>query len=198
MEGLTRTLVGEGILRSQLVMSTFLKVDRREFCHASEISLAYSDMPLGIGYNATISAPHMHAYALEAALPVLQQTSGDVRVLDVGSGSGFLTVCFARLIQALQPSTAFKVIGIEHIEGLAQLGEQNSRKSHADLLSSGCVKFMHGDGRSGYVQEAPYDVIHVGAAASTVPQSVSFTCACFYILVAGATEEWWYHDHTRG
>jgi protein-L-isoaspartate(D-aspartate) O-methyltransferase len=37
------------------------KVDRGEFCSGPD---AYLDTPMGINYNATISAPHMHAYAL--------------------------------------------------------------------------------------------------------------------------------------
>lgn len=32
-----------------------------------------------------------------------------------------------------------------------------------------------GDGRMGYAEEAPYDAIHVGAAAPTVPQAVSLS-----------------------
>jgi protein-L-isoaspartate O-methyltransferase len=49
----------------------------------------------GIGYNATISAPHMHAYAAENLLPLLPTTSAPGgAVLDVGSGSGY-----CRLIQ---------------------------------------------------------------------------------------------------
>lgn len=37
-----------------------------------------------------------------------------------------------------------------------------------------CV-FAVGDGRLGYPEEAPYDAIHVGAAAPSVPQAVSST-----------------------
>lgn len=40
-----------------------------------------------------------------------------------------------------------------------------------------CVFFLFsvGDGRMGYAEEAPYDAIHVGAAAPTVPQAVSYS-----------------------
>lgn len=41
------------------------------------------------------------------------------------------------------------------------------------LLDSGRMKLLLGDGRLGYVSDGPYDAIHVGAAAPTIPQSVS-------------------------
>eukprot|EP01050_Picozoa_sp_SAG11_P034981 SAG11_NODE_12596_length_695_cov_1.080537_1_plen_107_part_10 len=44
-----------------------------------------------IGFGATISAPHMHAYALEWLSDRLKPGS---KVLDVGCGSGYLTACF--------------------------------------------------------------------------------------------------------
>jgi protein-L-isoaspartate(D-aspartate) O-methyltransferase len=40
-----------------------------------------------IGYNATISAPHMHAHALENLQPLIPESGG--AILDVGSGSGY-------------------------------------------------------------------------------------------------------------
>ena len=46
---------------------------------------AYMDAPQSIGYAATISAPHMHAYALEL---LLDQLRPGAKVLDVGSGTG--------------------------------------------------------------------------------------------------------------
>lgn len=52
--------------------------------HPTTLQLAYMDAPLGIGYSATISAPHMHAYALELMLDRLRPGA---KVLDVGSGT---------------------------------------------------------------------------------------------------------------
>lgn len=65
-----------------------------------------------------------------------------------------------------------KVIGVEHIEELRDLGYNNLNKSHSDELESGSIIMVTGDGRKGYKDEAPYDVIHVGAAAPTVPQDL--------------------------
>ena len=49
---------------------------------------------------------------------------------------------------------------------------QNLSKGYADKLNDGEIKIICGDGRLGYAQEAPYDAIHVGAAAETVPDAL--------------------------
>lgn len=49
----------------------------------------------------------------------------------------------------------------------------NLRKDkHASLLDSGEIQIVTGDGRKGYAPAAPYDVIHVGAAAPAKPQEL--------------------------
>lgn len=65
-----------------------LAVDR---CHYTKNN-AYMDAPQSIGYSVTISAPHMHAHALEL---LKNQLVNGTRALDVGSGSGYLTACMA-------------------------------------------------------------------------------------------------------
>ncbi|KAK6039145.1 Protein-L-isoaspartate(D-aspartate) O-methyltransferase [Cooperia oncophora] len=57
--------------------------------------------------------------------------------LDVGSGSGYLTVCMALMI-----GSNGKVVGIEHIPELVALAKKNTEKHHADLISSGRVLFV--------------------------------------------------------
>ena len=89
------------------------------------------------------------------------------RALDVGSGSGYLTVCFSKMV-----GPSGRVVGIDHIKELVDWSESNVKKNHADLLTSDQVKLVVGDGRQGFAQDGPYDAIHVGAAAPTLPQSV--------------------------
>jgi protein-L-isoaspartate(D-aspartate) O-methyltransferase len=67
-------------------------IDRGDFTSYSP----YVDSPQGIGYSATISAPHMHAFALEYFRDHLKVAK---KVLDVGSGSGYLTLAFAKMIE---------------------------------------------------------------------------------------------------
>ena len=122
------------------------------------------DAPSSIGHSATISAPHMHAYAVESLASKLVPGS---KVLDVGSGSGYLLPVFARLVG---PSGL--VVGIEHIPQLVDWSDENVRKHHADLLDSGRVLLRVGDGFEGYPNAGAYDAIHVGAAAPELPPAL--------------------------
>ena len=72
-----------------------------------------------------------------------------------------------------------KVIGIDHIKELVDWSESNVKKSNAELLTSGNIKLVVGDGRQGYAQGGPYHAIHVGAAAPTLPQPVLQICEIF-------------------
>jgi protein-L-isoaspartate(D-aspartate) O-methyltransferase len=66
-EELVSNLCLNGIIKSPAINNAMLKVDRGAFCHRNP----YEDKPKSIGYNATISAPHMHAHALEILAPFI-------------------------------------------------------------------------------------------------------------------------------
>lgn len=100
---LVATLVKEGILKSKDAIKAMLAVDRKYYAP----KYAYQDSPQSLGYGATISAPHMHAYALEHLADKLVTAKN---VLDVGSGTGYLTAAMA----IITPPNC-KVYGIEHV-----------------------------------------------------------------------------------
>ncbi|KAF1920640.1 protein-L-isoaspartate O-methyltransferase [Ampelomyces quisqualis] len=153
---LIANLKQNGLIKSKRVKEAMLKVDRAHYAPSSP----YEDSPQPIGHAATISAPHMHASACESLLTYLQP---GCNVLDIGSGSGYLTAVLANLVG---PSGS--VIGIDHIQPLVDMGNRNMAKSEEGrkALDSGQVKFVMGDGRRGWEEGAPYDAIHVGAAAA--------------------------------
>jgi len=108
----------------------------------------------------------MHAAACEALLSVLNP---GFKVLDVGSGSGYLTHVLAELVKP-----GGTVVGLDHIPQLTQLARANMEKDQAgqELLKmkDGCggVLFVTGDGGKGWIGDGGkdgYDAIHVGAAA---------------------------------
>ena len=136
-------------------------VDRADFVHSGH---CYEDRPLPIGFNATISAPHMHAYALDKLESRLKPGA---KALDVGSGSGYLCVCMA-----LMTGPNGQVIGVEHIPDLVNLSIRNISLHHRDLLAAQRLVIVQADGRNGWVGNAPYDVIHVGAACKEVPKTL--------------------------
>jgi len=111
----------------------------------------------------------MHAAAAEKLLERFQgRTAEPLRVLDVGSGSGYLT---AVLAFALPNAT---VVGVDVIGGLVSFSLDNFNKSPAtrSLVAGGRVRFVVGDGWAGFPPGAPYDIIHVGAAAETLPDAL--------------------------
>lgn len=264
--GLVENMWSNGLLTSPLVKAAFLRVDRAHYAPSSP----YEDSPQPIGHHATISAPHMHASAVESLLPwVLPMPAGspegqasssgsassatvkagelqdglgtsivkdnkdnDVaaavkdhihvptpaglqgvpgrprRVLDIGSGSGYLTHVLAELVG---PDGV--VVGVEHIGALRDMGERNMGKSAegAALLASGRARFREGDGRRGWVEPSPgaalpavggpaggladgaapgdgngdadrqaggWDAIHVGAAAAELHQDLVDQLRC--------------------
>ena len=63
-------------------------------------------------------------------------------------------------------------VGIEHIKELTDFSIKNIKKDQSDLLETERVILITGDGRKGYPDKAPYDAIHVGAAADGVPQAL--------------------------
>uniref|UniRef100_A0A8D0GVS2 Protein-L-isoaspartate O-methyltransferase n=1 Tax=Sphenodon punctatus TaxID=8508 RepID=A0A8D0GVS2_SPHPU len=157
---LIKNLYKNGVIKSQRVFDVLLATDRAHYIKY----FPYMDSPQSIGYKATISAPHMHAHALEL---LKDQLVEGATALDVGSGSGYLTACFARMM-----GPTGKAVGVEHIEALVHESIRNVQEDDPTLLSSGRVKLLVGDGRKGYPEEAPYDAIHVGAAAVTVPKEL--------------------------
>ena len=147
-------------IRSKKVAYAMLEIDRKDFAPSNP----YQNCPQSINYNVTISAPHMHAIALEYLAPYCTEKA---KILDVGSGSAYLTC-------ALSALTNYKgtVIGVEHIDELIDFGINNVRKNHENLLINKKIIFVNGDGRQGFEEYAPYKAIHVGAAVEEVPEKL--------------------------
>ena len=87
------------------------------------------------------------------------------RVLDVGSGSGFLTCLFSYAMK--KADVGGKIVGIEYLSPLLAESITNVNKNHSDLLEENWLHLMRGDGwnPSSNIPEmfaGPYDAIHVG------------------------------------
>lgn len=112
----------------------------------------------------------MHAHAAENLLPLLGPGS---KVLDVGSGSGYTCAIFHHLIHEDDNDTSQKgkVIGIDHIPELVDWSVGNLRRDGlGSFIENGHVIVQAADGRKGNANEGPYNAIHVGAAAPTMPR----------------------------
>ncbi|PSC68503.1 L-isoaspartate(D-aspartate) O-methyltransferase [Micractinium conductrix] len=153
----------EGVVKSREVESVLRRVDRAHYVDRGiPHAYAYQDSPLPIGYHETISAPHMHATCLELLRDHLKPGA---RVLDVGSGSGYLSAAMGLMV-----GETGKVVGIEKHPELAALSVSNVRRDHPELLDGGAVQLRAGNVLGDVLErEEGFDAIHVGAAASSLP-----------------------------
>ncbi|KAK3754624.1 hypothetical protein QZH41_020547 [Actinostola sp. cb2023] len=65
-----------------------------------------------------------------------------------------------------------KVYGIDHMDQLVNEATANIKKGNNELFENGRVEIIKGDGRKGYPAGAPFDAIHVGAAAPVLPEDL--------------------------
>ena len=158
MKELCTELVNKQWIQTQQVYDVMMKVDRADFAPTNP----YENNPQCIGYNVVISAPLLHSYCLEALNDYLIEGSN---ALDVGFGSGYLTVAMSKMM-----NDKGCVVGIEHIKELYDFGLQNISKHHKALLDNKSIELILGDGRLGFKEKAPFNCIHVGAASMEVPK----------------------------
>ena len=85
-----------------------LKVDRKNFVAEEYVNNAYADNALPIGWCTTISSPSIHATTLEKLKEFLKPGA---KVLDIGTGSGYIAACFAELV-----GKEGKVYMVDHIQ----------------------------------------------------------------------------------
>jgi protein-L-isoaspartate(D-aspartate) O-methyltransferase len=133
------------------ILQLFDQVPRHIFLPEGVWPRAYEDAPIPIGYSQTASQPSLQALYLS----VLNPTPDDT-VLEIGTGSGFLT--------ALLALSADRVYSVERIRELSVRA-----RSALDQLHIKNVALMVGDGTIGWRKYAPFDVIVVSAASPTVP-----------------------------
>mmetsp|Transcript_70354 Transcript_70354/g.138330 ORF Transcript_70354/g.138330 Transcript_70354/m.138330 type:complete len:350 (+) Transcript_70354:85-1134(+) len=123
---------------SNRVASALHRVDR--FYYVRERPTAYSDSPQPIGYGATISAPHMHALALKTLEPYIfrevdekisqESDKSPIAILDVGSGSGYLTSCFAEILRGGAVVIGSEPTTTTRPDDVARVGEDRDHGSH--------------------------------------------------------------------
>lgn len=145
-------LVAYGYLKDGNVIEAMRKVERHLFVPDDVVTHAYSDQPLPVGEGQTISAPHMVAMMCE-----LLNLEEDLKVLEIGAGTGYHACVMAEIIKGKVYSVESKTLLIK------RAGESIKR--------AGCVgvELIEGDGTEGYEKEAPYDRIIVTAGAPDVP-----------------------------
>ncbi len=151
---LVEALQDKGI-KDLAVLRAIDTVQRHKFVPESTRHRAYEDAALPIGSGQTISQPFVHARSIE-----LLELTGQERVLEIGTGSGYQTALLAQL--------SAQVFSVERVAALIE----RARVLLAELDVRN-VSMLLGDGTLGWRDYAPYDGIIVGAGAPHVPAAYS-------------------------
>ena len=153
-EAMVRGQLAERGIRDRRVLDAMRTVPRHEFVLESFRQEAYEDHPLPIGEGQTISQP----YIVAAMLEHLALRSTD-RVLEIGTGSGYVTALLSLL--------SAEVHSVERHAELAASAESTLRR-----LGYRPVKIRVGDGSQGWAEWAPFDAILVSAATAEMPPAL--------------------------
>jgi protein-L-isoaspartate(D-aspartate) O-methyltransferase len=141
-------------IRDKRVLEVMMRVPRHVFLDHDAGSEAYSDHSFPIGFSQTMSQPYMVAYLAENLL-----LTGEERVLEIGTGSGYHAAVLSGL--------AADVFTVERVPELAAKATQVLQ----DLIHTN-IHVRTGDGSLGWPEAAPFDRILLTAAARTVPKSL--------------------------
>lgn len=160
-KALVKGLIREGILKSKNVIRAMLKVPRECFVPSEYKRWAYIDSPLPILCDQTISAPHMCAIMCEAL-----ELSVGMRVLEIGTGSGYHAALCAEIVSPTGDESNGFVITVEYFTKLAKFAEENLKKTGYDDR----VYVINADGSEGIGSREQFDRVLVTAAAPTVPR----------------------------
>lgn len=138
----------------QDVLDLLYTVPREEFMPPGHRNLAFADMEVPLGEGERMWVPKIEARVLQELAPRRSD-----RVLEVGTGSGYLS--------ALLAHRAAHVYSVELRPKLAEFGRANIERHGAAN-----VTLELGDGARGFAKWAPYDIIVLTGSTPLVPQAL--------------------------
>ncbi|MFY9278268.1 MAG: protein-L-isoaspartate(D-aspartate) O-methyltransferase [Caldicoprobacterales bacterium] len=141
-------------IKDKKIIEAIESIPREDFVPDRLRESVYLDTALPIGYDQTISQPSLVAYMTQ-----LLELTGEEKVLEIGTGSGYQTALLAKL--------AKEVYTIEIIEGLYEKAKKTLKK-----LGIKNVLFRLGSGYDGWEEYAPFDRIIVTAAPPHIPSKL--------------------------
>jgi len=150
-EMVTQQIMRRGVVTPR-VIEVFKKVPRHLFVPEQFQSHSYNDHPLPIGEGQTISQPYIVALMTD-----LLDLSGEDKVLEIGTGSGYQAAILAELGKEVYTIERHKLLAERAEKIFKELNYQN-------------VKVLVGDGTKGWEEFSPYQKIIVTASAPDVPQ----------------------------
>ncbi len=150
-ERMVETQIDARGISDPAVLEAMKSVPRHHFAPDHDPELAYSDRPLPIGHEQTISQPYIVARMTELAQP----DSTD-RVLEIGTGSGYQAAVLAEIVDSVFTIEIIPELAASATKRLRRLGYDNAVVKNAD-------------GFKGWPEPAPFDAILVTAAPEEIP-----------------------------
>ena len=150
---ITEQLKARGIT-SPAVLQAMAATPRHLFVPAHLQASAYEDRALPIECEQTISQPYMVALMTQAL-----ELTGQERVLEIGTGSGYQTAVLSQLVREVYSMERHAELAAAAATKLQKLGCHN-------------VHCRVGDGSRGWPEAAPFDRILIAAAAAHTPDAL--------------------------
>ncbi|WP_235893407.1 protein-L-isoaspartate(D-aspartate) O-methyltransferase [Litoribacter populi] len=139
-------------IHNKKVLKAMRTVPRHKLVPPSQRPNAYLDRPLPIGDGQTISQPFIVAFMTQLIDP-----NKDMRVLEIGTGSGYQAAVLAEMVDQVYTIEIIRSLGEKAEKDLSDLGYEN-------------INVRIGDGYAGWPEETPFDAIIVTAAPDRLPQ----------------------------
>lgn len=136
-------------ISDERVLEAIARLSRRAFIGSSMAEEAQLDVPLSIGHGQTISQPYIVALMTQAL-----SLTGDERVLEIGTGSGYQAAVLAQLCRDVYSIEVVPELHAQAVDRLAALSN---------------VHLRLGDGYLGWPEEAPFDRVVLTAAPPELP-----------------------------
>ncbi|GAB4362131.1 MAG: protein-L-isoaspartate O-methyltransferase [Gammaproteobacteria bacterium] len=134
------------------VLGVLDRIPRDRFVPQAYRGLAYADISIPLEHGQSMMPPRLEAKLLQAL--AIRPTD---RILEVGTGSGFLTACLATLGQHVYSVDIFSDFTIEAAKKLKEMGIEN-------------VTLETGDAINGWDKHAPYDAIAITGSLPGLPE----------------------------
>ena len=134
------------------VLEVLSTVPREEYVPADRRELAYADLVLPLAHGEVVMKPVVQARALQALL-----VQPDEDVLEIGTGTGYLTECLSRLGREVYSIERHADLAEAARERLVRRGRANVRIEHADAL--------------GFDPGRQFDVVCITGAVAELPES---------------------------
>src|ERR1700722_7932668 len=155
-----RLTMVEGQLRTNKVtdealLDAFLDVPRERFVPPHLSGAAYIDEDIPLGGGRWMLEPMVLARLLQLA-----EIGGDDAVLEIGAATGYATAILSRL--------AARVIAVEGDQRLVAIARTRMQE-----MQNGNVTLLEGKLEEGYPPGAPYEVIVIGGAVTSIPDAVA-------------------------